>query len=216
MVRSKLLNKEKSIEHYFLNRDENASVDYLKLIEKSISCSQIHKNNIAITGNRNFYTLSDGLITDKKCILSIRTADCLPIFIFSPDKKVMVALHAGWKSFLKGIITNAFQKLSLFGVERKIIKVGIGPHIGVCCYQVDKSLINKFINILPSVGSFYQKKEDNYYLDLSQVAILQVKDQGVPQYNIDDVNICTNCSADYYSYRRDHTDKRNYNLLMIK
>ena len=216
MVQSTLLSKEKSIDHYFLNRYESRSDNFLKLIGKSISCGQMHQNKIGIVGKSIFHRNSDGLISSKKCILTIRTADCLPIFIYAPDKKVILALHAGWKSLFAGLITNAFQELSLYGVDSINVKVGIGPHIGVCCYQVDKSLIKKFMNIIAPDQPFFQEKENNYYLNLSLVAIFQLKNKGVLQHSIDDVNICTNCSDDYYSYRRDHTDQRNYNLLMIK
>ncbi|OGG03310.1 hypothetical protein A2W14_03785 [Candidatus Gottesmanbacteria bacterium RBG_16_37_8] len=215
MVQSKILKKQKSVKHFFLNRYEGKTGQFRKLIEMSFSCQQVHNNKIAFIGKKTYYSGVDGLITDKKAILTLRTADCLPIFIYCEDKGVIAALHAGWKGLMKGIIIESFKKLSLFRIKYNTVKVAIGPHIGVCCYEVGKDLIDKFSKKLAYGDFFYKEKEDKYYLDLSKVAISQLAEIGITKSKIDDVNICTSCSKSFFSYRRDHKNERNYSLLMI-
>src|SRR4030042_183431 len=41
----------------------------------------------------------DGLITGRENIfLSVTAADCLPIYLFEPEKKIVGMIHAGWRS----------------------------------------------------------------------------------------------------------------------
>jgi hypothetical protein len=42
---------------------------------------------------------ADGLLTNKKNLfLSITVADCLPIFLYDPEKEVIGLIHCGWRN----------------------------------------------------------------------------------------------------------------------
>lgn len=216
MIQSKLLLKYPDIEHFFLNGSESQSNAFEPKIKKAYSCGQIHQNRIAEVKRRKHYSEFDGLVSQKKSELVIRTADCLPIFIFAKESKVIAAIHAGWRGLLKEIISNADRLINSVYLNENSLVIAIGPHIGVCCYQVDKSLIDAFSGIAGLSESVFQFRRGKYYLNLSQIAKLQFKNLGIPATNIDDVDVCTLCNKNYFSYRRDRTENRNYNLIRLK
>lgn len=216
MIQSKLLLKYPDIEHFFLNGHESQNHALEPKIKKAYSCGQIHQNRIVVVKRKKHYSEYDGLVSQKKSELVIRTADCLPIFLFAKESKVIAAIHAGWRGLIQDIISVAVRKFSSLGGGKNNIFAAIGPHIGVCCYQVDKSLIDKFYGFVGISKSFYQFRRGKYYLNLSQIAKLQFKNLGIPATNIDDVEICTLCNKNYFSFRRDKTENRNYNLIRLK
>ena len=82
--------------------------------EKTIKCRLSHSTNIKIVTNNecglgileNTSPLpnTDGLITAERGVfLFMVTADCVPVLLFEPNKKVVALLHAGWKGTLHKI-----------------------------------------------------------------------------------------------------------------
>ena len=95
----------------------------------------------------------DALITNLKNIaLGILTADCAPIFIYDNKKKIIYAIHAGWKGDYKGILSKVIKFLLKKGSKLKDINEIIGPCISKKNYEVKKD----FLNIL-LVWSYCQK-----------------------------------------------------------
>ncbi|OGG06507.1 hypothetical protein A3B48_00365 [Candidatus Gottesmanbacteria bacterium RIFCSPLOWO2_01_FULL_40_10] len=218
MVQSKILKKIPSVEHYFLNRRDYSARRYNGLIKKSVSPEQVHSNKV-VRMEKNFrnkiYTGADGLIADFPVSLLIKTADCLPVFICNRNPQMIIALHTGWRGLLKGIIDNIkFSKLDKSGLSGTF--AAIGPHIRSCCYKVENDVFGKFKKLLPSTVGFFRNINNDKYLDLSAVAIFQLVSVGLAPENIDDVAVCTSCDPAYYSYRRDKTDYRNFNLIKLK
>ena len=80
---------------------------------------QTHSKNIAIVetmdgGLKNdfgrYFPETDGLITDKENIgLITRYADCTPIILYDPIKKVHANIHSGWKGTLQRISQEAIR-----------------------------------------------------------------------------------------------------------
>ena len=55
---------------------------------------------------------TDALITNQSGIcLCVQTADCVPILLFDPVKKVIGAVHAGWRGTVKKIVEATIQKM---------------------------------------------------------------------------------------------------------
>ncbi len=193
MVKSKILSKYPNLLHFF--GDKNSSLD----LENIIAAEQIHGNKVAVLDNskNKFIKGADGMVTNKLLTLSIRTADCLPIFFYSPKEKIIAAIHAGWKGLASGIIENAVLQIRKLGANLSDVKVAIGPHIQVCCYKVLSSRIAKFNN------SFGEFRVNSWYLNLSKIALLQLKSLGILPSNIENSNICTSCDKRFFSFRRE-------------
>ena len=144
----------------------------------------------------------DALITDKKGVmLTILTADCVPVLLYDTKREVIAAVHAGWKGTQKKIVAKTVQKMvEVFGSGPKDIIAGIAPSIGQCCYEVGKDVAEHFFDIPEALVSVGEK----YMLDLPLINKKQLMDTGVNDSNIEMSGICTACEADrFFSYRKE-------------
>ena len=177
-----------------------------------IVANQTHSDNIKIIKEKNNTWLSkleehaiedcDALITNQKNImLTVLTADCVPILLFDPKQKVVAAIHAGWKGTEKKILLKTVEKMKkVFSSNPKNILAAIAPSIGRCCYEVDWNVAKHFENITEA----YDKKDKKYMLDLPIINNFQLLEAGLLSKHIEMSNICTACEVDdYFSYRKE-------------
>ena len=80
---------------------------------------------------------ADGLITDVPGLcLTIFSADCIPVLLYDPKKRVIAAAHAGWRGTALGIAGRAAEKMqSDYGCAPEHILAAIGPGISPCCFE---------------------------------------------------------------------------------
>jgi purine-nucleoside/S-methyl-5'-thioadenosine phosphorylase / adenosine deaminase len=88
----------------------------------------------------------DALITDQPGILlSVRSADCVPILIADARGRAVAAVHAGWKGMLGGIVEKTVGEMRRnFKIRPADLRAAIGPSIAVCCYEVSEDLAEHF------------------------------------------------------------------------
>ena len=73
---------------------------------------QVHGTSITVVNSGGLYNDSDALITTEKGIgLGVSSADCVTIFLFDPVKKVIAAVHSGWRGTAKKILSVTLNKL---------------------------------------------------------------------------------------------------------
>ena len=177
-----------------------------------IVANQTHSDNIKVIKEANKTWLSnraehaiedcDALITNQKNImLTILTADCVPILLFDPKQKVVSAIHAGWKGTEQQIVFKTVEKMKeLFNSNPNDIIAGIAPSIGKCCYEVDWNVAQHFNDVKDA----YDEKDKKYMLDLPHINKIQLLQAGLKEENIELSNICTACEVDdYFSYRKE-------------
>jgi YfiH family protein len=149
----------------------------------------------------------DALITNvKKIPLVTVYADCLPIFLLDPVKKIIALAHAGWRGTVLKIGKKVVKRMiETFQTNPKDCLAAIGPSIGKCCYEVDEDVINKFNKNFTNIDSFVFSKENNkYMLDLWQANKVSLEEIGLLEKNITISNLCTMCNRELlFSYRGD-------------
>lgn len=151
-------------------------------------------------------TEADGILINYNDLglnnfIAIRTADCMPIFILG--KKQVVCIHAGWKGLSDGILKNPIIKTV------KPFYAFIGPSIQKESFEVSSEFKKNF----EGNSNFYEF-DNKLYFDLQKEA----KDQLYDQYDGIKVEICTKDTLQdelFYSYRRDKTHLRNWNLFTL-
>jgi len=194
----------------FLYRAIKTPIEHFPIVR------QIHGKRILIIKRKSCLTSSlgkaDGLTTDRKNIpLSVRTADCLSVFIYDKKNQAIGLIHAGWRGTKKEILLNVIQMMKKkYNSRAKNLKVVLGPHIRSCCYEVGK----EFRRFFP--GSVLERK-NRLYLDLAKINQKQLLKAGVQRRNIFDYKICTCCDHRFFSYRRQGARAgRMISLMMLK
>jgi len=146
----------------------------------------------------------DGLVTNvKNLLLSVRTADCVPVLLCDTDKKVCSAVHAGWRGTIGGITKNAVALMTEQGVKPENILVAIGPCIGKCCYEVGNELYGEFVSKNIEYSKFFTPIGEKYMLDLNLANKTILIEAGINPQNISVAEICTKCNGElFFSHRR--------------
>lgn len=121
-IKYNIFNKYKNIIHGSTTKLYNFE-NILKLHNcnsgMAIIQKQIHENKTIIVdsnmlGKGEDYYIGDSLATNNEnIILVIRTADCLPIFLFNKDKNVIGLIHAGWRGLARDIISCFIKKVKM-------------------------------------------------------------------------------------------------------
>jgi YfiH family protein len=147
----------------------------------------------------------DAGIADRAgLILGIETADCLPVLLVDPRRRLVAAAHAGWRGTARRIARKALDTLVAEGSRAEDVIAALGPGIGSCCYEVGPELVPEFG---PGGDAFFAPgKGDRLRLDVRAANVRQLRDGGVPEAQIHSVDECTFHNADrYHSYRREGT-----------
>ncbi|MCK4442699.1 MAG: peptidoglycan editing factor PgeF [Sulfurovaceae bacterium] len=193
-----IINNRKNIQQQFPNM-------------KFIVANQTHSDHISIitdVTSRGWDSMDnaiddcDALITNQKGVmLTILTADCVPILLFDPKQNVVSAVHAGWRGTEKQIVIKTITKMEQeFNSNPVDILVGIAPSIERCCYEVDWGVAQYF----KEYDNAFNKVGDKYMLDLPNINKSQLLKAGIQETNIQLSNICTSCEVDnYFSYRKE-------------
>jgi polyphenol oxidase len=181
------------------------------------TCRQVHGNAIAIVDDVPVgLPEADALITDRPGLFpAVKTADCLPVLILDPVKRVAAAVHAGWRGTVLRITREVIDLMkSRFDCDPGNITAALGPGIGTCCYEVDDAVLVPFRRALPDADRFItireldtshgQKSRQSFRLDLAAANRFELIAHGVPEANIVTAGLCTSCRPDlFFSHRRD-------------
>lgn len=164
----------------------------------------------------------DGMVTNVPGImLATVEADCVPVYMLDPDKKVIAMVHSGWRGSAGKIANNAVEIMKEnYGSIPEDIIVCFGPCICGKCYEVSDDLIPKFEEnyTKEQVKSFFEPKSNGKYnLDLVKAITIALLDIGVKGDNIHKPDACTLEDTDLCSWRRDADPKaRMLTAIMLK
>ncbi len=185
---------------------------------------QIHSNKFIFlsenTKIKNRSINADAIITEKKNFpIAILTADCVPILLFDRKRKMIAAIHAGWRGAFKGIINKVIKFMLKKGCNKKDITAAIGPSIAQKSYNVRIDFKNKFIKKHKKNKIFFKNLKNLIYFDLTNYIKSELKFNKISK--IDMVNIDTyDKKNNFFSARRSlklkHDDYgRNISIIMI-
>lgn len=195
---------------------------------------QTHTNNVAEVKENvgiflNEFVDIDGLITNKSNkVLSLTYADCTPIYLFDPIKKVIGNIHSGWQGTVKQIAKKSIEKMvEVYGCNLYDIICAIGPTIRKCHFEVKDDVKEIFSNefnkmndiIYPiEVCDCNQQIEHKYYIDTVKINKNIFMEMGLREENIIDSKICTVCNSNLiHSYRKEgKIAGRNTAIIMLK
>lgn len=188
------------------SRKRVLDVDELSIYD-AVFQDQQHTSQVRIVGDlnkrygvkfkKNALQYNDGMVTDEKnVILTSWGADCTPVYLFDPIKKVIGLFHSGREGTRKSIAINAINLIvENYKSDPKDIIALLGPSVCSKCYQVNDKIVSKFSD------KYVNRVDDKVYLDVKANINDQLLSVGVEQ--IVDIPICTFCDKRFFSYRRE-------------
>lgn len=187
-------NLPQDIQEVFKSSSRDISISWLK---------QVHSARLRVIENPGVYE-GDAIFTNlNNCVLAIRTADCLPLFLFSSQLGVIGLIHMGWRPANKGILENIPYDLSSF---KAIAGVGLRN----CCYEVGEEFLT-----YPQLDKHIKKRNDKLYLNPVVFAKDRLLNLGLKSDNFFDLDICSLCNPKtLFSYRRNKTTSRTISFIM--
>jgi len=163
---------------------------------------QIHSDTVVpARGRSGCLGQGDALLENTPGrMVAVKTADCIPLLIVDPVHRAVAAVHAGWRGTDQKIAARTIAEMQTAYASRpEDLHVAIGPGIGKCCYEVGAEVASKFAGY----GGALSDPTQPVHLDLGEVNRLQVSASGVDARRIYLAGICTMCSQDFHSFRRD-------------
>jgi YfiH family protein len=175
---------------------------------------------------------ADALITATPgMLLGVQTADCVPILLADTRRRVVAAIHAGWRGTLARIAIKTLGRMTMeFGTRPRDVVAALGPAIGRCCYEVGPEVAQAFAAQFPAAAEWFDGPFEQLahgeeplwlpwltmmppghllppprvQLDLRASNRWQLIDAGVPEKQIGVSDLCTACRTDLlFSYRRE-------------
>ncbi len=158
--------------------------------------------NGAVPGER-VLAQADGMVTDRTDVaLTMRFADCVPVLLYDPVRKVIGIAHAGWRGTVIGAGPGAVRKMvEVYGSCVRDIQAGIGPSIGPARYQVGEDVVTAVQKAYGQLdGLIHRAADDSAYFDLWEANRRSLAGVGVEQIEV--AGICTaSRTAEFFSHR---------------
>jgi len=202
------------------SRDKKENVlKNLELVSQKIGChkkllitlNQTHSNKVVYFNNKNYIKNKlpgDAIITKIKNIgIAILTADCAPILLYDPKKKIIGCIHSGWKGALNGVIKNTIKKFVELNSNVSDLVAVVGPCIKKENYEVKNHFYERFILQNIKNEEFFNKINSNKYtFDLRNFINREIYSLNVN--NIENIEMDTFSKKEFfYSYRRSRLNK---------
>ena len=163
---------------------------------------------------------ADAIITNqKKLPIAVLTADCVPVLLYDNQKKIIAAIHAGWKGAYRGIVRNVINFMHKKGCNPKNIIGAIGPSITQKNYEVKADFKKKFIKKHKKNKIFFKNRNNQIYFDLPNYVKSQVKFNKINKIDMSNVDTYDK-KNNFFSARRSlrlNSDDygRNISIIMI-
>lgn len=208
-----------------------------------VALRQIHSDIVQVVGAAEAPQGSqalkgDALITRQPgVLLTIQTADCVPILLADTRQRAVAAIHSGWRGTAQRIAEKTLGRMQMeFGTRPQDVIAALGPGIGGCCYEVGHEVVKEFTAKFRNARDWFAgpfdalENGDNdpnwlpwltmrppghappaprVHLDLIAANRAILAGAGIASENISSSGFCTACRSDlFFSYRREHASGR--------
>jgi polyphenol oxidase len=205
---------------------------------RQIHSDIVHVVSAAQTRQCDQALQGDALITrEPGVLLTIQTADCIPVLLADTRQRAVAAIHSGWRGTAQRIAEKTLGRMQMeFGTRPQDVIAALGPGIGGCCYEVGHEVVKEFTAKFPTAREWFTGQFDSLengendpnwlpwltmrppghappapraHLDLIAANRAVLAGAGVAAKNIFSSGFCTACRSDlFFSYRRERTTGR--------
>lgn len=163
---------------------------------------QVNAKAIADNAPDTFIQRCDGLVTDlhgdSAVVLTVKTADCVPVFLFDRLTYASGLVHCGWRGLRDGVLTIALRSMfENYACRASQVLVHMGPFVCAEHYEVGDEVAGLF-------PAAVERRRSAMYLDMGRIVSDQARAADIPEKNITASGVCTWERDDLcYSYRRE-------------
>lgn len=193
---------------------------FLKLFDGEwtlVGCWQIHSADVRVVHNQQEAQPKPGVLGDAeycdalvsnttKILLTVKTADCVPILLGDPSTGAFAAVHAGWRGTSASVLLRAIEQMQgEYGARAEDLRAAIGPAANVCCYEVGREVIDLFRERFPQSKHLFTPTRDGHArIDLQRANRDQLISAGLLANRVHIAPLCTMERTDlFFSYRRE-------------
>ncbi len=187
-----------------VEKNRNQLIERYALPAEPVWLNQVHGNEVRyIEHGVDQLPDVDAVWTDRPgVVLSVMSADCLPVLFAAKSGSAIAAAHAGWRGLAGGILERTMAQLP---VAPEDVLVWLGPAIGPRCFEVGSDVRDCFLQINPQWDYCFVssgRRPEKYYADIFELARLSLQRAGA--VDIFGGSVCTFCDKErFYSHRRD-------------
>jgi len=180
-----------------------------------VKSNQVHTDIVRVVTSADWKTdlcqkveyEADGLITATPGVaLMVVTADCVPVLLYDPVRRVVAAVHSGWRGTAQGIVTRAVERMEdVYGCRPADILAAIGPCVGPDCFETHEDVPNAMMATLGTTALQHIQIKENgkFAVDLKGLNSLRLEQAGLTAEHI---AVCRDCTASrtdkYWSHRK--------------
>ncbi len=182
-------------------------------VQRAVLSKQVHRDDVrrvtAEDGGKGLwrpqdYDSADALVTDVPGLsLIVFSADCNVLLLHDPVRRVIGAVHAGWRGTAAGIAGKTVRVMQeAYGCRLADVRAAVGPAIGQCCFETDDDVPEALCAALGAEAEPYMARNgQKWHIDLKGINALWLRKAGVVR-----IDVCDDCSACrpdlYWSHRR--------------
>lgn len=161
---------------------------------------QVHGVEVCRVEEPSCFSGYDALVTQQPdVILAVSVADCAPVLLYDMRRRVIAAIHAGWRGTVGGIIPRTLQAMAgWFGTRGSDCLAYIGTCIDKCSFEVGPEVAAQF----DCAFVRFDTGKARHFVDLKGALAQQLQKCGVPAEHIEISPYSTVLhSEDYFSHR---------------
>jgi YfiH family protein len=158
-----------------------------------ITYADLHHSGVAVLGR------ADAVVTDRMgVLLAVTVADCVPVFMVDPERKLLGLAHAGWRGTAAGVVGSTLEAMHRLGADARSLHIHLGPAICGRCYEIG-----------PEVSTALGGSHETRHLDLRACIARGLADAGIGGGRLTASAACTRCdSGSFFSYRGGDRQRR--------
>lgn len=185
-----------------------------------VKSNQVHKDAVRVVTSADWKSdicekvdyEADGLMTATPGVaLMIFSADCIPVLLYDPVRRVVAAVHAGWRGTAEGIVTRAVERMEeVYGCRPEHILAAIGPGICPDCFETHEDVPNAMMAALatPVLQHIQIKENGKFAVDLKGINLMRLEQAGLDPANVAVSSDCTACDTEkYWSHRKQGNER---------
>jgi hypothetical protein len=184
--------------------------------EQVLYCSQVHGREAHFYRQGAGVTRADLITLEGDALggdepgraYGVRSADCVPILIGDERTGAVMAIHAGWRGVVAGVVEAGVARLSRSAAGAGELIAAIGPHISAAAFEVSEEVARELDAASPVAGGVVRAQTGEAstkpHVSLRFIVTQKLLALGLIEARIDQVGGCTYLEPEcYFSFRRD-------------